>query len=90
MHHPKTRRTPLPILLLPVVALILGVPLLLYLTGGFFGYFLGVIACLLLLGLIHWLLWCRSLTEEVVDEREEEALDRKVHTTSAPYGIRKE
>ena len=89
MNHSKTRRTPLPILLLPVAALVLGVPLLIYLTGGFFGYLLGVVAGLALLGLIHWLIWGRSFTEEVEGEREEEARGRKVHSPSDPYGIRK-
>jgi hypothetical protein len=86
-------RSPLLTVFLPLAALFLGVPLLIYATGGFFAYFLGVIAFLVFLGLIHWVTWGRAFTEEVAGEREEEVLRQKAleedWPASDPYGIRK-
>jgi hypothetical protein len=86
-------RSPLLTVFLPLAALVLGVPLLIYATGGFFAYFLGVVGFLGFVGLIHWVTWGRALTEEVAGEREEEVLRQKAleedWPAADPYGIRK-
>ena len=93
MDPPEIRRSPVFTFFLPLAVLLVGVPLLIYATGGFFGYFLGVLGFLVLLGMIHWVLWGRALTEEVAGEREEELLRQKILEEDGPvvdpYGIRK-
>jgi hypothetical protein len=80
---------------LPLAALLLAVPALIYLTGGFFGYLLLVVGGMVVLGMIHWVLWGRALTEEVAAERaqqlleEEEREEEEEWPISDPYGIRK-
>ena len=53
-------------------------------TGGFFIYMLGVIAGIVVLGYVNYLLWGRSLSQEVTAQQEEE--EARGGNDDWPYG----
>jgi high-affinity Fe2+/Pb2+ permease len=76
-HDPVPQRPTFVPLLLGVLGAGFLFVLLIFLTGGWFFYVGGSISGLVLLGLVHYVVWGRALSEQVAGEREEmELLER--------------
>jgi hypothetical protein len=72
------------------------ITVLIFLTGGYFLYCVLISIGVVLLGMFHYALWGRALSEEVAPEREEERLRQQaaseewsLPSSTNGHGIRK-
>lgn len=62
---------------LTILTLLFSLVFLIFISGGFFGYVVLFGGGIVMLGLFHYVLWGRMLSQEVAGEREEELLRQR-------------